>query len=183
MMDDWVRSTDGHNRQFKREALLNYAMNRWGMNKASSVGKVSDLIRCCAPNTFDEWLQFYFQNAKQEKKDGRLVTKEYLDELGRKLYVKLSEVVQSELAAITEDECIDFVFNLVINRTFEGYVGEIQTVYGQLQEQIGVTVEPAPDEWDRLYNVDFFVPIGQKAVGIQIKPISFDKMMEDYRWR
>src|SRR3972149_8369381 len=129
MTDDWVRGTDGHNRQFKREAPLNYAMNRWGMNKASSVGKVSDLIRRCAPKTFDEWLQFYFQNAKQEKKDGQQVTKEYLDELGRKLYVKLSEVVQSELAAITEDECIDFVFNLVINRTFEGYVGEIQTVY------------------------------------------------------
>ena len=31
-------------------------------------------------------------------------------------------------------------------------------------------MEPAPDEWDRLYNVDFFIKIKGKYIGLQIKP-------------
>ena len=48
----YIAGTEGVNRKFKREALLNYAMNRWGLNKASSVDAVSDLIRDCAPDNF-----------------------------------------------------------------------------------------------------------------------------------
>ena len=49
---------------------------------------------------------------------------------------------------------------------------EIKTVYGQLQVDIPYKIEPAPDEWDRLYNVDFFIEIKEKYIGLQIKPIS-----------
>jgi len=31
-------------------------------------------------------------------------------------------------------------------------------------------IQPAPDEWDRLYNVDFFINIGDDYIGLQIKP-------------
>ncbi len=182
-MDEWVRETDGHNRRYKREALLNYAMNRWGLNKSSSVDRVSDLIRHCSPAGFSDWEQFYFETARQQKKDGAKITRVYLEELGRKLYVKLSEIVQSELSSITERECIDFVVNLVVNRTFEGYKNEIRTVYGQLEKMVGLTIQPAPDNWDRLFNVDFYIAIGDNSIGIPIKPSSFAKMMEDYRWR
>lgn len=51
-------------------------------------------------------------------------------------------------------------------------VTEIQTIYGQLQKEIGIKIEPAPDEWDRLFNVDFFIKIDDKYIGLQIKPIS-----------
>jgi hypothetical protein len=59
---------------------------------------------------------------------------------------------------------------MVISRTFDGYMTEIKTIYGQLQNILDVKVEPAPDEWDRLYNVDFFIKINNNFIGLQIKP-------------
>jgi len=64
------------------------------------------------------------------------------------------------------------MIQLVIDRTYDGYVTEIQTVYGQLQKILGVPIESAPDEWDRLFNVDFFIKINEKYIGLQIKPIN-----------
>lgn len=61
---------------------------------------------------------------------------------------------------------------LVIDRTFDGYTTEIRTVYGQLQSLLGLKIEPAPDEWDRLFNVDLFIRVKEKYIGIQIKPVS-----------
>ena len=49
---------------------------------------------------------------------------------------------------------------------------EIKTIYGQLEKELGVKIEPAPDEWDRRYNVDFFIKIKEKYIGIQIKPVN-----------
>ncbi|MEN4020315.1 MAG: MjaI family restriction endonuclease [Methanobacterium sp.] len=48
--------------------------------------------------------------------------------------------------------------------------GSVKTIYGQLQQILGIEIEPAPDEWDRLYNVDFFIKIKDKYIGLQIKP-------------
>ena len=61
---------------------------------------------------------------------------------------------------------------LVINRTYDGYTTEIQTIYGQLKILLDAKVEPAPDEWDRLFNVDFFIKIGDCYIGLQIKPVN-----------
>ncbi len=95
-----------------------------------------------------------------------------LRELGGRLYVKITEVIQSEVAEVTEQDCIDYMLQLVIDRTFDGYMTEIQTIYGQLQSILGVKIESAPDEWDRLFNVDFFIKIGEKYIGLQIKPVN-----------
>ena len=73
---------------------------------------------------------------------------------------------------MTEEDCIDYMLQLVIDRTFDGYMTEIQTLYGQLQNILGVKIEPAPDEWDRLFNVDFFIKVGDKYIGLQIKPVN-----------
>ena len=64
------------------------------------------------------------------------------------------------------------MFQMVIDRTFNGYMSEIKTIYGQLERELGLKIEPAPDEWDRLYNVDFYVKIKDKFIGIQIKPVN-----------
>ncbi|HRP01111.1 MAG TPA: MjaI family restriction endonuclease [Candidatus Kapabacteria bacterium] len=182
MDKDYISSSDGYNLKFKRETLLNYGMNRWGLNKAYSVGATSELIRACAPTTYDEWEQFYFTQAKQKKKDGLQITREYITNLGQTLYVKLSEVVQYELEQITDEECIDYAYNLVLNRTYEGYRTEIETIYGQLEDAIGYKIEPAPDNWDRTYSVDFFVKINTKSIGIQIKPITSGQSLNHYQW-
>lgn len=146
-----------------KEWILNSAMNRFQLNFKRNVGPTSESIRKCAPKNIDEWREYYFKNVKP---------KEHIIELGKKLYIKITEVIQSEVAEITEQDCIDYMIQLVIGRTYEGYVTEIQTIYGQLQKILGVKIEPAPDDWDRLFNVDFYIKINDKYIGLQIKPVN-----------
>lgn len=183
MEKEWISDSEGYNLKYKRETLLNYGMNRWGLNKAQSVGPTSDLIRHCAPTDYDTWVEYYFNNAVQKKRGGIRITREYLHELGESLYLKLSENVHHELECITEEECIDYVYNLVINRTYEGYITEIDTIYGQLEKAVGWKIESAPDEWDRIWAVDFFIKVKDgHYVGIQIKPISTRTSINQYQW-
>lgn len=147
-----------------REWILNQANMRWGLTKKNKVGAVSEEIRKCAPKSLEQWGEYYYKN---------VYPKEHLKELGRRLYIKITEVCQAEIETITEENCIDFIINLVINRTYDGYQSEIQTIYGQLQQELGVKVEPAPDDWDRRYNVDFFIRVRDKYIGLQIKPAGY----------
>ena len=113
--------------------------------------------------TVEECEEYYFKNVKP---------KDHITELSKKHYVKITEVVQAELDDITEQNCIDYMINLVTNRTFDGYMTEIETIYGQLEKILDIKIEPAPDEWDRLFNVDFFIKINEKYIGLQIKPVN-----------
>lgn len=137
---------------------------RWQFNRPRNVGKVSEEIRKCAPKSLKDWEEYYYKN---------VYPKQHLEKLGRRLCMKITEVCQAEIESITEEDCINFVINLVINRTYDGYQSEIQTVYGQLQEALGIKIEPAPDEWDRKYNVDFFIKVKDKYIGLQIKPAGY----------
>jgi MjaI restriction endonuclease len=182
MDKEWSTGQEGYNLKFKRETLLNYAMNRWALNKAASVGPTSELIRNCAPDSFDKWEEFYFNNAVQKKRGGVKITREYITGLGQTLYIKLTEVVQNELNSITEEECIAYAYNLVLNRTYEGYKTEISTIYEQLEAILHCKIEPAPDEWDRTYGVDFFIKVNEFFIGLQIKPVASGKSINDYQW-
>lgn len=146
-----------------KEWILNSVMNRFQLNFKRNVGATSESIRKCSPKNIKDWEKYYFKNVR---------TKEHIESLGKKLYIKITEVIQSEVEEITEEDCINYMYNLVINRTFEGYITEINTIYGQLQQEINYKIEAAPDEWDRLYNVDFFIKVNNKYIGLQIKPIN-----------
>ena len=157
-----------------KEWILNQGMNRWGLNKKRCVGPVSERIRMCAPKSVQEWEEYYYRN---------VYSREHLEELGRKLYVKISEVIQYEVTQVTEPDCIEYIKTVVINRTFDGYQNEIETTYGQLQQDVDAPIKPAPDEWDRLYNVDFFIEVNGKHIGIQIKPVTFEHTFEEHKWK
>lgn len=144
-----------------KEWILNSAMNRFQLNFSRNVGSVSEAIRKCSPKQIEDWEKYYFKNVR---------SRDHIEELGRKLYVKITEVIVAEVEDIKEEDCIKYMFEMVINRTYQGYVTEIQTIYGQLQEILKVKIEPAPDEWDRLYNVDFFIRVKEAHIGLQIKP-------------
>ena len=146
-----------------KEWILNSAMNRFQLNFKRNVGATSESIRKCAPKSLDEWRDYYYANVKSEA---------HIEDLGKKLYVKITEVIQSEVQEVTEQDCIDYMKQLVINRTYDGYTTEIQTIYGQLQILLDVKIEPATDEWDRLFNVDFFIKVNDSYIGLQIKPIN-----------
>ena len=86
--------------------------------------------------------------------------------------MKITEVIPAELEQITEEDCVNYMSQLVINRTFDGYITEIETIYGQLEKMLNIKIEPASDKWDRLFNVDFYIKINGKYIGLQIKPIN-----------
>lgn len=146
-----------------KEWVLNSATNRFQLNFKRNVGATSEEIRRCCPKSIEEWQDYYFTNVKPQ---------EHIVELGKKLYVKITEVLISEIDEITEEDCINYIKELVIDRTYDGYIREIKTIYGQLQELLNTEIKPAPDEWDRLFNVDFYIQINEKYIGIQIKPVS-----------
>ena len=146
-----------------KEWVLNSATNRFQLNFKRNVGATSEAIRKCEPKSLQEWQEYYFKNVRSE---------DHLVDLGKKLYVKISEVLVAEIDEITEEDCINYIKELVIDRTYDGYIREIKTIYDQLQEILKVKIEPAPYEWDRLFNVDFFIQINGKYIGLQIKPES-----------
>jgi len=152
-----------------KEWILNQANMRFQFNRPKYVGHVAQEIRKCMPKSLKEWEDYYYQKVR---------SKEHLEYVGRRLYSKITEVCRAEIESITEQDCIDFVKELVINRTYDGYQSEIQTIYGQLQEILGVKIEPAPDEWDRLYNVDFFIKVGEKYIGLQVCPAGYPYITE-----
>ncbi len=146
-----------------KEWILNSATNRFQLNFKRNVGATSEEIRKCEPKSLEKWRNYYFSNVKSEAE---------ITELGKKLYVKITEVLTAEIEEITELDCINYIKSLVIDRTYDGYVREIKTIYGQLEELLMVKINPAPDKWDRLFNVDFFIEIKGKYIGLQIKPVS-----------
>lgn len=77
------------------EWILNSAMNRFQLNFKRNVGPTSESIRKCSPKTLDEWREYYFDNVKPRV---------HIEELGKKLYVIITEVIQSEVAHVTEQD-------------------------------------------------------------------------------
>lgn len=158
------------------------------MNRPRYVGRVAEAIRACAPKSPEEWEQYYFSQVPQRHVPAEWqmlgnTMREHLEEVGRRLYAKISEQLRAEVDAITEEDCLQYVYDVVIRRTYEGYLTEKRTVYEQLEQALGEKLHPASDDWDRRYNVDFFIPVGNRFIGIQIKPVTYSQTPELYRWQ
>ena len=106
--------------------------------------------------------------------------------MGENVKDEIGSVLQWECTPKTvedREDCIQYIYNLVINRSYDGYLTEIKTIYGKLQRELSIEIKPAPDEWDRLYNVDFYIQVGEKYIGLQIKPVTYEQTPEIYRWK
>jgi len=135
------------------------------------------LIRECQPKTIGEWEQWYFENARTDGKTPIKITKESLEELGERLYVKIKEIVIPEWTEafnqLTLQDCIDYIINLTINRTFDGFVREKSVVEDNLAKEFPqVRFEESDPELDHAGDIDYLGWVGKKAFGIQIKPIT-----------
>jgi hypothetical protein len=148
-----------------KEWILNQSNMRWGLTRKKKVGAVMKEIRKCSPKSLVEWQEYYFKS---------VYSKEHLIDLGRELYKNIQDTVIPETKEINEQDCINFIENLVINRTYQGYETEIKVIYGQLQKILKIDIREASDEWDRLYNVDYFIQIKDKCIGLQIKPLGVE---------
>ena len=161
----------------KKEKVLNYACQTYQLSRPNKVGSVMALIRECQPHTIKEWEQWYFENAYTTAKTQTKITKESLQELGERLYEKITEVVipewQAAFAQLTMQDCIDYIYNLTINRTFDGFLREKSVVNDGLAKIFtDVVFEESDPELDHASDIDYIAKIGKKAIGIQIKPVT-----------
>jgi hypothetical protein len=160
-----------------KEIILNYANRRWGFTKTNKVGTVMALIRQCQPRTFQEWQDWYFEKAYTNTKYPIKMTKEVFTELGQRLYEKITEIVTPQLrealATLTLQDCIDYVFNLTIHRTFDGYLAEKSVDHDTLAKRFpDIIFEETNPDLDHAGDIDFIGRVGNKAFGLQIKPIT-----------
>ena len=144
------------------------------------------LIRQCQPKTIEGWEAWYFENAYTDGKNTFKVTKESLDELGNRLYEKITEVVipewQEAFKNLTLQDCIDYIHNLTINRTFDGYIREKSVVNEGLAKLYpSVRFEESPSELDHAGDIDYLGYIAGKAFGIQIKPVTAKSNFGNYK--
>jgi hypothetical protein len=135
------------------------------------------LIRECQPKSVQEWEKWYFEKARTDGKNPTKITKEVLEELGERLYVKITEIVipewQEAFRQLTLQDCIDYIYNLTINRTFDGFNREKSVVTETLEKEFPHIkfVESSP-ELDHAGDIDYLGYVGGKAFGIQIKPVT-----------
>jgi len=148
-----------------KEWILNYMFNRFQLGYQRNVGPLAEEIRKCKPKTLEDWEKYYFKNVK---------SRDHLINLGEKLWEKVSTIGRQELESITRDDCINYVFEVVIKRTFEGFQREMNIVREFLEKETGVTFYPAPNELERL-SVDYYAIVNSYLIGIQVKPLTFSQ--------
>jgi len=175
-----------HSKEFgKKEKVLNYTCQTYQLSRPNKVGTVMALIRECQPKTIEEWEQWYFENAHTGGKNTVKITKESLYELGVRLHGKITTIVipewQEAFRNLTLQDCIDYIHNLTINRTFDGYIREKSVVNDGLAKHFPfVKFEESPPELDHSGDVDYLGYIGEKAFGIQVKPVTAKSNFGNY---
>ncbi|MGD9489066.1 MAG: MjaI family restriction endonuclease [Calditrichaceae bacterium] len=161
----------------KKEKVLNYTSNTYQLTRPKKVGEVMALIRECQPKSFDEWQEYYWANAYTKTKKEIKVTEEILTELGERLYEKITEVVIPEWSEafkqITKQDCLDYIREVTIFRTYDGFVTEKSVVNDILAKEFpNVKFTESDPELDHAGDIDYLGNVNDKAFGIQIKPIT-----------
>ena len=116
------------------------------------------------PKTIEEWRKYYLKNVR---------SRDHIESLGKMLYTKITEVIQSEVEEITEQDCMDYIYNLTINRTFDGFLRVKSVVNDGLAKIFpDIIFEESDSELDHAGDIDYVAKVGDRAFGIQIKPVT-----------
>ncbi|MBI5254502.1 MjaI family restriction endonuclease [Candidatus Falkowbacteria bacterium] len=161
----------------KKEKVLNYACQTYHLSRPNKVGAVMALIRECQPKTIEEWEKWYFAKAFTESKNPIKITLQILAELGARLHEKITEVVipewQAAFSELSLQDCKDYIKNLTINRTYDGFIREKSVVNDGLAKHFSdVRFVESDNDLDHAGDIDYLGLVGGKAFGIQIKPIT-----------
>jgi len=167
-----------HSKNFgDKEHILNYACQLYQLSRPSKVGEVMALIRECQPSTFKEWEAWYLTNAYTKTKNPAKITPEILTELGERLYDKIQTIIRPKWEKVfnelSVDDCIAYIFNLTLNRTYDGYIREKSVINDGLAKIFNeLEFEESNPELDHAGDVDYIAHIGDKQIGFQIKPVT-----------
>lgn len=109
-----------------------------------------------------------------------------VEELGERLYDKITEVVIPEwteaFRQITKQDCYDYVYEVTVPRTFDGFITEKSVINDFLAKQFpDVVFEESDSDLDHSGDVDYIGKVGDKAFGIQIKPVTANANFGNYK--
>lgn len=160
-----------------KEKVLNYACQTYQLSRPNKVGSVMALIRECQPKTINEWKKWYFEKAFTESKNPTKITTEILNELGERLHGKITGIVipewQNAFDELSLENCKDYIYNLTINRTYDGFVREKSVVNDGLAKIFPkVRFVESENDLDHAGDIDYLGFVDNFAFGIQIKPIT-----------
>lgn len=183
-----TQSNNIENSRFQgKEHVLNYTAQRYGLTRPNKVGPVMELIRKCQPKSIEDWEDFYWNNAYTKKTDAEKVDKELIEELGKRLYEKINAVVIPEwtkaFEEITEDDCIDYIVDVTIRRTYNGFNREKSVVFDNLAKEFpDLVFEESDSDLDHAGDIDYIasIPGTYKKIGLQIKPITANIAFSGY---
>jgi len=121
--------------------------------------------------------KWYFENAYTDGKTPVKITKEILRELGERLHVKITEIVipewQEAFRNLTLQDCVDYISNLTIQRTYDGFIREKSVITDNIAKKFPeIKFEESDPELDHAGDIDYLGHVGAKAFGIQIKPVT-----------
>jgi MjaI restriction endonuclease len=117
-----------------------------------------------------------------------IITKNPLivNELGERLYEKITEVDIPEwteaFKQITKQDCHDYVYEVTVARTFDGFITEESVINYTLAKLFPeVVFEESDADLDHTGDVDYIGKVGAKAFGIQIKPVTSNSNFGNYK--
>jgi len=140
------------------ERVLNNYYNIGKFNHPSRIGYMMKMIRELKPLTQDEWRLWYYNNVHNE---------EYVQNIAKEMHSTIPVDY-----AITVDDCLIYVEDVMFRRTFNGYNKEKNSLK-LLREYISPDVKESPADWDTKYIIDFYLETPKALIGIQLKPDTF----------
>jgi hypothetical protein len=134
------------------------------------------------PKSIKEWTEVFYNNSVQKKKDGtgKRVDEKYLDLVGDELFRLLNEkifpLIMQAKEELTIEDCRDFIKDVVIRRSYEGFIAE-KDVVSQVEIEFDGDIVFEKDAEMESINIDAFGKSLKynKIIGLSIKPISFKK--------
>lgn len=114
--------------QYKTQALKNMVVNRFQLKQKRKVGPTSQSIRECQPKSLEEWEAYYYENCVHGN-TSRVSGGACLSVYGRTSSPPWSPSPLRSASATLQD--------LVIRKTYEGYVAEIEAVRALVEGRVG----------------------------------------------
>jgi hypothetical protein len=155
--------------------IINIVSNTYKVTGPNNIGSTSDLIRKCDPSDKEEWKKYclsYLHNKNGDKID--------FDKLSQDLFNKASfhiDCLKKQLSNMSDEQlyqkCFDFIYDLVIDKTFDGYINEKEIITKTLSKKLGVDFQQPSIYQDSAKNIDAIGKKNNVVFYIQLKPASF----------
>lgn len=175
------KKTENPNK-FKFEFILNKTAVDHQLTRPTKVGPTIELLYQYEPKTIDEWEEIFYKHSVQKKKKGTglRVNEDFLNSVGDELFRILNEkifpLILQAKEELTIEDCRKFIKDVVIRRSFEGFIAE-KDIVNQVEIALNDDIVFTKDAELESINIDAYGKSNKfgKTIGLSVKPISYKK--------